>query len=188
VAQDLQASLKLLKQGFRDEKNMAQDEQLSQFEGHYYDKHKAEFEPGGVHNAFDKFQTDLENLAQRCATNSQPTESEVETLRMFYDARQDVARLLNDFAPVCGRLATLATKSLHGEALTEEDARWIENYGVTLAGFHFYYGDSYEVPQDDFPIVTRVFSNPLTDSMLYAGVARPQALYVIVPTRNSLQL
>ena len=82
----------------------------------------------------------------------------------------------------------MAKKSLTGTALTEEDARWIESYGVTLAGFHFYYGNSYEVPRDDFPIVTRVFSNPLTDSMLYAGLARPQALYVIVPDGDSQQL
>jgi HEAT repeat protein len=44
------------------------------------------------------------------------------------------------------------------------------------------------VPPDDFPIVTRVFSNPLTGSILYSGLARPQALYVIIPNGNSLQL
>ena len=72
--------------------------------------------------------------------------------------------------------------------MTEDDSRWIENYGVTLDGFHFYYGNSYEVPRDDFPIVTRVFSNPRMDAMLYAGLARPQALYVIVPDGKALQL
>ena len=53
------------------------------------------------------------------------------------DARQNISRLLNDYAPVCDRLAVLATKSLTGETLTENDAKWIENYGVTLAGFSF---------------------------------------------------
>ena len=72
--------------------------------------------------------------------------------------------------------------------MTEDDSRWIETYGVTLAGFHFYYGNSYEVPRDDFPMVARVFSNPRTGSMLYAGLARPQALYVIVPDGKALQL
>ena len=37
-------------------------------------------------------------------------------------------------------------------------------------------------------MVTRVFSSPLTSSMLYAGVARPQALYVIIPQGKTLQL
>ncbi len=114
--------------------------------------------------------------------------ADIETLRLFFDCRQNITRLLNDFAPVCDRLAELAQKSLTGQALTEDDAKWIENYGVTLAGFHFYYGNSYEVPRDDFPIVTRVFSSPLTSSMLYAGLARPQALYIIVPDGKSMQL
>jgi hypothetical protein len=96
--------------------------------------------------------------------------------------------LLNEFAPVCDRLAELASKSLAGETLTQDDARWVESYGVTLAGLHLYYGNSYEQPRDDFPIVTGVYSNPLTSSMLYAGLARPQALYVIVRHGESLQL
>jgi len=37
-------------------------------------------------------------------------------------------------------------------------------------------------------MVTRVFSSPLTSSMLYAGLARPQALYVIVQNGKTLQL
>lgn len=99
----------------------------------------------------------------------------------FFDCRQDIVRLFNDFVPVCDRLAALANKCLNSEALTEDDAKWIENHGVTIAGFHFYYGNSYEVPRDDFPIVTRIYSNPLPDCMLYAGLSRPQALYVMIP-------
>jgi hypothetical protein len=82
----------------------------------------------------------------------------------------------------------LAKQSLAGQALTENDVKWIESYGVLLAGFHFYYADSYEAPVDNFPIVTRVFSSPLTDSALYVGLARPQALYVIVPDGKTNQL
>ncbi len=82
----------------------------------------------------------------------------------------------------------MANKSLTGQALTEEDQTWIENYGVTLAGFHFYNGNSYVEPRDDFPVVTRVFSNPLTSAMLYAGLARPQALYVLIPGADGIQL
>jgi hypothetical protein len=127
-------------------------------------------------------------LARRCAEEGQANEADTEILRAYFNSRQPVARLLKDFAPVCDRLAELATKSRSGEALTKEDVAWIENYGVTLAGFHFYQGNSYLVPRDDFPMVTRVFSNPLTSSMLYAGLARPQALYVLIPSGPDLQL
>lgn len=163
-------------------------EQLGQFENRYYEKHQAELEKSRGRDAYQKLQNELETLARRCAQSGKATEAETETLRMYFDCRQNTARLIGDFAPVCDRLTELAKKSLKGETLTEDDAGWIASYGVTLAGFHFYYGNSYEVPRDDFPIVTRVFSNPRRDSMLYAGLARPQALYVIVPNGNALQL
>jgi hypothetical protein len=35
-------------------------------------------------------------------------------------------------------------------------------------------------PQDDFPLVTPVFASPIKDRILYAGLGRPEALYVIV--------
>jgi hypothetical protein len=151
-------------------------EQLRQFQSRYYEKHRAEIENDRSRDAYKKLEMELEELARRCAESGTANESETETLRAFFECRQNIARLLNSFAPVCDRLAELAKKALTGQALTEDDAKWIKDYGVTLAGFHFYYGNSYEVPRDDFPIVTRVFSNPLTDSMLYAGLARPQAL------------
>lgn len=197
VAQKLLDDLNLAKTPFRNrnlqefEKVSSELEQLSQFQHRYYQEYQKQHEakgPQATTAVYKTMQQDLESLAQRCATNGEATAAETETLRMFFDCRQDVVRLLTDFAPVCDRLAGLAAKSLHHEALTDADAKWIEDYGVTLAGFSFYYGNSYEVPRDDFPIVTRVFSNPQTGSMLYAGVARPQALYVIVPTGDALQL
>jgi HEAT repeat protein len=163
-------------------------EQLGQFQNHYYEKHRAELEKDRSRDSYKKLEKELEDLARRCAANGTTNEADIETLRSFFECRQNITRLLNDFAPVCDRLAELAKKSLTGETLTEDDGKWIENYGVTLAGFHFYYGNSYEVPRDDFPIVTRVFSSPLTSSMLYAGLARPQALYLIIPDGNSKQL
>jgi len=176
----------------RDEKEIeaASDklEQLSEFENRYYEQHRTELESGGGSNAYNRMRQDLEAMARRCATNGPAADADTLALRMFFDSRQNISRLINDFAPVCERLATLANKLLNGDALSEDDAEWIEGYGVTLAGFHFYYGNSYEVPRDDFPIVTRVFSNPLSDSMLYAGLARPQAIYVVIPDGKSLQL
>jgi len=169
------------------EKNSGKLEQLGQFQNRYYEKHKAELEKAGP-DAWKKLEEQLKDLAQRCAGNGKADEADTTTLRLFYECRQDIVRLLMEFAPVCARLAELAKKPLTGHALTDEDAKWIQNYGVTLATFHFYYGNSYEVPIDNFPIVTRVFSNPLIDSMLYAGLARPQALYVIASDGKANQL
>ena len=167
-------------------------EQFSRFQNWYYNKHRAELY--GKHNAspgltdYRKLTADLEQLARRCAESGQASKADTEVLRAYFDCRQATARMLKDFAPVCERLAELATKSRTGQALTPDDATWIKHYGITLAGFHFYYGKSYDVPRDDFPIVAHVFSNPLTSGMLYAGLARPQALYVLVPSGDGLQL
>jgi hypothetical protein len=170
------------------EKNAGKMEQLGQFQNRYYEQHRSELEKDGPRDAWKRLQGGLKDLARHCAESGTANEAETETLRLFFNSRQSISWLLNDFAPVCDRLAQLATKSITGESLSEEDGKWIENYGITLAGFHFYYGNSYEVPRDDFPIVTRVFSNPLTSSMLYAGLARPQALYIIVPKGKTLQM
>ena len=170
------------------EKNSGKLEQLNQFQNRYYEQHRAELEKDRSRDAYKQVQKNLTALAQSCAANGSTNEDDLKLLRSFYDCRQNISRMLNDYAPVCDRLAALATKSLTGEALTEDDGKWIENYGVTLAGFSFYYGNSYEVPRDDFPMVTRVFSSPVTSSLLYAGLARPQALYVIVPQGKTLQL
>jgi len=194
VAAELLTKLELSEKisASRDEKDMegnsAKLVQFGQFYQSYYEKHRAEFETSRSRDANKKIEGDLVAMARRCAADGTTNAAEIETLRLYYDSRQNISRLLNDYAPVCDRLAALATKSLTGEALTEDDGKWIENYGVTLAGFSFYYGNSYEVPRDDFPMVTRVFSSPLTSSMLYEGVARPQALYVIIPQGKTLQL
>lgn len=194
VATNLLESLELVEkaQRSRDEKELERMsgklEQLGQFQNRYYEKHQAELEKVNPRTRHMQLQKQLTDLARRCAESGVATEADTETLRMFFDCRQNTARLIHDFAPVCDRLAELARKSLNREALTADDAKWIRDYGITLAGFHFYYGNSYEVPRDDFPIVTRVFSNPLTGSLLYAGLARPQALYVIVPDGKALQL
>jgi HEAT repeat protein len=162
--------------------------QAFEFHNRYVELHRAEMTITGSLDPFEQVGKDLEAMAQHCAATGQATDAEIKTLQLLDEGRENAAQKLNDFAPVCDRLAALATKSLKGEALTENDTKWIRDYGVTLAGFHFYYGNSYEVPRDDFPMVTRVFSNPLSDAMLYAGLARPQALYVIVPNGNTLQL
>ena len=169
------------------EKHSDEFQQLGALQQQYYKQHQAELEKVGPRNIHKQIENALRETAQR-GSSGHATPADLEILHVYFDSRQNIARLLTDFAPVCDRLADLAKKSRDGEPLTTDDGNWIENYGVTLAGFSFYYGNSYEVPRDDFPIVTRVFSNPVGGSMLYAGLARPQALYVIVPIGKTLQL
>jgi hypothetical protein len=169
------------------EKYSGEFEQLGSLQQQYYKNHQTEIEKVGPRNIHKQIENALRETGQR-GSSGHATPADLEILHIYFDSRQNIARLLTDFAPVCDRLADLAKKSRDGEPLTGDDGKWIENYGVTLAGFSFYYGNSYEVPRDDFPIVTRVFSNPVGDSMLYAGLARPQALYVIVPVGKTLQL
>jgi len=169
------------------QKDSGEFEQLGSLQEQYYKKHRTELEKIGSRNIHTQIQNDLRESAQR-GSNGHATPADIELLRIYFDSRQNIARLLTDFAPVCDRLAELAKKSRDAEPLTDDDGKWIENYGITLAGFSFYYGNSYEVPRDDFPIVTRVFSNPVGDAMLYAGLARPQALYVVIPIGKTLQL
>lgn len=160
---------------------------LNGIENRYYETNLAEVRAIGWQNIENKIHQDMEALAIRC-TNGQANTDDTRVLRAYFDCRQDIVRPINNFAPVCDRLAVLAKKCLDNEALTEDDAAWIRNYGITLAGFHFYGGNSYEVPEDNFPIVTRIFANATTGSTLYVGLARPQALYIIVPSGHSLQL
>lgn len=170
------------------EQNSDPLQQLGEFHQRYYKKHAAELAANSSRDKYREMEEQLRQLANDCAATGNAGPEQLETLRMYYDCRQDISQLLNNFAVVCDRLAGLATKSLKGQPLTQADAEWIENYGVTLAGFHFYYGNSYEVPRDDFPIVTRIFANPRTGSVFYAGLARPQSLYVIVPHGKEQQL
>jgi hypothetical protein len=92
------------------------------------------------------------------------------------------------FSGTCDRLAELAQKQLAGEAPTLEDVRWLRDYGMVLAHYHGYEGNSWLHPLDDFSLITRIFEDGTSGSTLYAGVARPQALYVILPHKNRLQL
>jgi HEAT repeat protein len=163
-------------------------EQFGVFRGRYFEQHRSELkEDGDPQERLNQMLAKMEEFARRCST-SEANEADLSLLRECFGFSQDTTGLINEFAPVCDRLAELARKSLNRKVLTDEDNQWIKNYGVLLAKFHFYGGNSYLDPHDDFPIVTRVFSNPSTDSMLYAGLARPQALYIIVPTGKSLQL
>ena len=125
----------------------------------------------------------MAKMAGKCAAGGELKKTEIETLKLFVysSSTGKVDSLLNLFAGVCDTLANIARKQLAGKKLTRQDRAFIENYGIILAKFHFYGGNSYLTPKDDFPIVTPIFVSPPGNqsAILYAGLARPQALYVI---------
>ena len=101
---------------------------------------------------------------------------------------RDPVKLLPRFADTCDRLAEIANRELDGESLDDEDAQFIRNYGERLAAFHFYDSYAWMYPVDDFPLVAPVLLNPLTGQILYAGLGRPEALYVILHVDGKLVL
>ena len=119
------------------EKMMEQVGQLEQFKNRYYEQHEAELTNGGARYAYPKAEQAVEALARRCAVGGATNEADIAALKLFFDCRENLPGMINDFAAVCDRLAGLAKKSLTGDTLTEVDAKWIENYGVILAGFQF---------------------------------------------------
>ncbi|MCS7337209.1 MAG: DUF3160 domain-containing protein, partial [Verrucomicrobiae bacterium] len=136
----------------------------------------------------EKALAELEAIAKQAAETGQASPEAADIFRQFAAAALNIPRMLCEFANVCEKLAELATKQLKGERLADSDAEFIRGYGATLARFHFYEGNSYLEPRDDFPIVTRVFINPLNGGVLYAGLGRPQALYVILPDAGAMRL
>ncbi|EEF60611.1 DUF3160 domain-containing protein [Pedosphaera parvula] len=170
------------------EKNSANLEQLYSLQNYIYEQHQKQLQQSQGQQAYQQIEQELKAFETRCAKGEATNAADMEMLKFFHESRQNLPKYLNDFAPICDRLADLSKKSLTGTGLTGDDAKWISSYGMALAHFHFYTGNSYEVPRDDFPIVSRVFSSPRTHSMLYAGVARPQSLYVIARDGDHLQL
>jgi HEAT repeat protein len=163
-----------------------QMEQFKQFSRRFMEPHQAEIENNPP--VAQKLMNDLETLARRCSTQTAPAEADRQVLLSFFQERQTPPKMMRDFAPVCDRLAELARKNLQGTALTEDDTKWIVDYGTTLARFQFYSGDAPAPPADDFTIVDRVQANPARKAILYAGLGRPQSLYVILPAEGRLRL
>jgi hypothetical protein len=148
----------------------------------FYAKHQSELNnPRSLNNA-------LTEMLNRVAATGVADATDMETLKMYFDTRLVSAPQLISFAGICDRLAEFAQKELQGKPLDHDEAKWLRNYGKFIAGFQGYGGNSWLVPLDDFSLVTRIFDNPLKRSVLYAGVARPQALYVVLPYKGKLQL
>ncbi len=122
----------------------------------------------------------LEKLARTWADGAEPSLRQKEALKLLGGKPGKVTPLLRQFALLCNRLEGLARKLLEGKKLTGEEGWFLRGYGEELAKFHFYGGNSYLSPRDDFPICTPIFSSPIQQKILYAGIARPEALYVVI--------
>jgi hypothetical protein len=168
------------------ERMAGQLEQFNRFSQRFMEPHQTEIENNPP--VAQQLMNDLEALARRCSTQTAPAEADRQVLLDFFQERQTPPKMMRDFAPVCDKLAELARKCLEGTALTEDDTKWMADYGTTLARFQFYSGVSPDTPADDFPIVDRVQADPARPAVLYAGLGRPQALYVILPTEGRLRL
>jgi hypothetical protein len=130
--------------------------------------------PNGIVAPYPKFFAGLSEVSRRAAV-----------LLGSAGAGQNFDRLMRDFATVCDRLAVLARKQLDGVELIPADAKWIRNYGVALQKFC---PENDPSDEGDFPIVSRLSSDPAQDPAPYAWVAQPQALYVILPSHGRLCL
>jgi HEAT repeat protein len=161
-------------------------EQFNQFWRRSLEPHQAEIENNPP--ASQKLINNLEALARRNSTQTAPADADRDVLLSFYHERQTAPKLLRDFAPFCDKLAELARKHLEGTALTAEDTKWLADYGTTLAHFQSYSGSSADTPRDDFPIINRLQANQARGAGLYAGLGRPQALYIILPFEGRLRL
>ncbi len=161
-------------------------EQFKQFSAGFLEPHQAEIENNPA--AAQQLMNELEALARRCSTQTAPAEADRQVLLKFFEAQQTPPKMMRNFAPVCDKLAELARKHLEGTALTDDDNKWIGDYGATLERFQFFASDAPAPPTDDLPIVDRVHADPASKAMSYAGLGRPQALYVILPAEGRLRL
>ncbi len=122
---------------------------------------------------------ELKKLAQSWAGGARPTAQQFDALKRLEVTAGPIAPRLLELAKLCESLGDIAEKQLSGAKLTDWDEACIRNYGISLAKLHFYDGNSYLSPRDDFPLVTPIFASPIREKVLYAGLARPEALYVI---------
>jgi hypothetical protein len=123
----------------------------------------------------------LEPMARKCAAGEEPTEEELRVLHMLYTTPEDVSAQLRELAGMCEALARIATEELTGELRAEEDAEFVDAYGVRIARLHGYGETSWLKARDDFAGVVRLFGSAGSREDLYAGLGRPEALYVIAP-------
>jgi len=157
------------------------EEKSQRMQGYLEKAIKALSEKAGRRVSWSDIYSDSQAAASRVSAGEEPTERDMTLLGLFADSTGEVADMLRSFSKVCDTLSSIARRQIAGEALAEADKQFIQDYGICLAGYHFYGGNSWLTPRDDFAMVTPIFVSPLVGEILYAGLARSQALYVIAP-------
>jgi len=121
-------------------------------------------------------------------TDTPPDELSAE-LRALLDryARGRTSRDLVRLAGLCRRLAAIADEQLAGKPMTDRDRELLADVGKTVAGIRGYRGNAWLSPRDDHPHVVPVgfTREPIEVEarlVLNVGVARPDALYLILDT------
>ena len=139
-------------------------------------------DPEDLDNLTPTDYTPLERIARRWIESESLSQRDRKLIALLSESEGVAAEYLVEFADLCDRLAAIAEKQLDDRPLSKEDAGLIKDYGITLARFHFYGGNSYLTPRDDFPQVVPIFSSPFgtRNELLYAGLPRPEAVYVII--------
>jgi hypothetical protein len=94
----------------------------------------------------------------------------------------------NQLSKLCHRLEVLAHKQLRQIPFNDDENKFLEVYGIRLAGVMFYGGNSYVTPRDDAMRVVDVYSNPRVGSYLNIGIARPRLMWVLYPTKEGEKL
>jgi len=157
------------------EEEFAELELAFEFFAHYFKRS----EPASREEAKAKM-LELEKTAREWAEGKKPAPEDLAGLRLFETIPGEVAPLLRQLSKTCSMLAEITRMQLAGEALDDHHRSFMRDYGIELSKLHFYGGNSYLSPRDDFPVCTPIFVSPIHNQILYAGLARPEALYVYV--------
>ena len=80
-------------------------------------------------------------------------------------------------------LEAMAHKQLRRQPWSEDESKFLKNYGEKLGNIMGYFGNSWEAPRDDAPRWVEVARDPRPnrDTALAVAVGRPRYLYVLYP-------
>ena len=123
-----------------------------------------------------------EALARKALTGDALTKDESSVLTLYGRLAWSTVELIDDFATFCDRLAGIARRQLTAEGITRADVKFLDQIGPKLARFHHYTNQGCLFPKDDVPQASVVYVSPPGNraEALYAAVARPRALYVVI--------
>jgi hypothetical protein len=130
----------------------------------------------------------LGELARRCLKTKKVSPDELKVLRAFAQSDSQIVSRLGELAGICDQLASIARKQLAGKPLGKKENTLICDYGRVLSRLHFYEGQAYMYPRDDFPIISPIHVNPLAGRTLHAALGRPHAIYVLEKLNNEATL